>query len=155
MGPSESEPQRAHGGSTTAPGQKLELIEFHWKVNLAIGKAVKRKFRLRKSTDFKRVRRMGKTYAHPLIVLIAHFDDSENSRFAVAAGRSLGKAVQRNRAKRIIREALRSLIPAIKPGWDIILLARRPMNEATLQQSQAALTELLHRARLLNKNDGD
>ena len=98
---------------------------------------------------------MGKSYTHPLIVLIAHPNDLDRSRFGVAAGRSLGKAVQRNRAKRRIREALRPLIPEIEPGWDLIILARRPLQEATLQQCQEILKELLRRARLLKDPHGN
>ncbi|HEX6305187.1 MAG TPA: ribonuclease P protein component [Anaerolineales bacterium] len=110
---------------------------------------MKRRFRLTKSTDFKRVRRMGKSYAHPLLVLIAHPNDLDRSRFGVAAGRSLGKAVQRNRAKRRIREALRPLIPGVEPGWDIIILARGKLLAASFHHCQEALKDLLRRARLL------
>lgn len=77
------------------------------------------------------------------------------SRFAVAAGRSLGKAVQRNRAKRLLREALRPLIPAIATGWDVILLARQPISTSNLSMIQEALLVLLDRARLLNKTNGN
>ncbi|UCF28219.1 MAG: ribonuclease P protein component [Chloroflexota bacterium] len=103
------------------------------------------------STDFERVRRLGKSYAHPFIVLIALPNELDKSRFAVAAGRSIGKAVQRNKAKRILRETLRSLIPTIESGWDIVLLARKPISNAGYQQVQAALSTLLSQANLLEK----
>jgi ribonuclease P protein component len=109
---------------------------------------VKRRFRLTKSTDFKRVRRFGKSYAHPLIVLIALSNDQNHSRFAVSAGRSLGSAVERNRAKRLLRECLRSTLPSIAPGWDILLLARRPLSQARLEDVSQALRALLNRADL-------
>jgi ribonuclease P protein component len=112
---------------------------------------MKRKFRLRKSTDFKRVRRLGKSYAHPLIVLIKHPNEEDISRFGVAAGRSIGNAVKRNRAKRRIREILRLRIPSISSGWDILLLARKPLNNATSAELQAALDRLLKRAGLSTK----
>jgi len=92
---------------------------------------------------------MGKSYAHPLIVLIALHNEKECSRFAVVAGRSLGKAVQRNRAKRLLREALRPLLPSIAPGWDVIFITRRPMDTATFQATQGALQTLLDRAKIL------
>jgi ribonuclease P protein component len=116
---------------------------------------VNRKFRLRKTSDFMRVRRMGKSYAHPLIVLIAHQNDATIPRFAIAAGRSVGKAVQRNRAKRLLREAVRPLIPRIAPGWDIVLLARHPLVEAGYAQVQAALLSLLQKANLLASDNGE
>ena len=91
---------------------------------------------------------MGNSYAHPLIVLIALPNEKERTRFAVVAGRSLGKAVQRNRAKRLLREALRPLLPSIIPGWDVILISRQPMATATFQDIQHALQTLLDRAKL-------
>lgn len=96
-----------------------------------------------------RVRRMGKSYAHPLIVLVALPNQLDRSRFAIAAGRSVGKSVQRNRAKRYLRESLRPLLASIVPGWDVILLARRPILSANLPECRAALLSLLQRAGLI------
>jgi len=111
--------------------------------------AVKRRFRLTRTTDFLRVRQLGKSYAHPLIVLVALPGQQDISRFGVIASRTIGKAVQRNRAKRLMRAAVQSLLPEIKPGWDIVLIARRSLPGAALMQTQAALAALLRRANLL------
>jgi ribonuclease P protein component len=113
---------------------------------------VKRRFRLSKSTDFQRVQRFGKSYSHPLLVLIVLPGQGDTSRFGVAAGRMVGKAVRRNRAKRLIRNAVNSFIPVIKPGWDVIIIARKLMIEATFEQTQSALQSLLYRARLLDES---
>ncbi len=110
---------------------------------------MKRKFRLRKSTEVKRVRRLGKSYAHPLIVLIRHPNDQGFSRFAVSSGRSVGNAVRRNRAKRRIREILRLHQPAIQSGWDILILARKPINRVSFQELEKAIHTVLARAGLL------
>jgi ribonuclease P protein component len=112
---------------------------------------MKRKYRLIKTTDFKRVRRLGKSYAHPLVVLIVHPNTSDRIRVGVAAGRSVGNAVQRNHAKRRLRETIRTILPAIRPGWDIILLARRPIIASTHQQVKTTIYHLLKRARLLEE----
>jgi len=114
---------------------------------------VKRNFRLTRSTDFKRVRRFGKSYAHPLIVLIALPAEGDKTQIGVAAGRSIGNAVQRNRAKRMLREAIRPLFPTIKSGWNIVLLSRRSMTSATLAETQAALNQLFLRAGLVTEID--
>jgi ribonuclease P protein component len=107
---------------------------------------MKRKFRLRKSNDFKRVRRLGKSYAHPFVVLIKHPNEESFSRFGVAAGRSVGNAVKRNRAKRRIREIVRQRIPLIQDGWDLIFLARQSIHRATPAELQTALDGLISRA---------
>ncbi len=111
-------------------------------------RCVKRKFRLTRSTDFKRVRRFGKSYAHPLVVLVALPNELEKTRLAVAAGRSIGGAVERNRAKRLLREAIRPNLSLISPGWDCLFLARRPILAAPFQNIKSAAIDLLHQAPL-------
>lgn len=88
-------------------------------------------------------------------MLVALKNEREQSRFAFAAGRSLGKSVQRNRAKRLLRAALQHHIAWVEPGWDIILLARRPITEANYQDTNAALISLLNRAHLIKKSHDD
>lgn len=111
---------------------------------------MQRKFRLTRSTDFKRVRRSGKSYAHPLVVLMVQGNNQQKLRVGIAAGRTVGSAVQRNRAKRLLREAMRPLIPLTSPGWDLLLIARPALRSAALGEIESALRNLLQRARLLN-----
>jgi ribonuclease P protein component len=121
---------------------------------------VQRKFRLTRSEDFKRVRRSGKSYAHPLVVLIVQAHDQRSTlqsgsvdqprvKVGVAAGRTVGTAVVRNRAKRLLREAMRPLIPNIASGFDLILIARPGLVSASLDDTRRALLTLLQRAQIL------
>lgn len=110
---------------------------------------MKRNFRLTRSIDFKRVRNAGKSYAHPLVVLVASPSTEETLKVGVTAGRSVGGAVERNRAKRLLREAMRLLIPGVRTGWDLILIARKPLATASFDQVQATLLQLMQRAKLL------
>jgi ribonuclease P protein component len=111
------------------------------------------KFRLTRSTDFKRVRRFGKSYAHPLVVLIVQPSDQAKVRVGVTAGKTVGMAVRRNRAKRLLRAAMQSLLPDLVPGSDILLVARPPLPQSTFDQTRAALQFLLQRAGLLTFPD--
>lgn len=111
---------------------------------------MQRKFRLTRSEDFKRVRQSGKSYAHPLIVLIAQANDEMKVRVGVAAGKAVGAAVKRNRAKRLMREAMRPLISSIPSGWDLILIARPKLASCTLADARLALLTILHRAELIS-----
>jgi len=110
---------------------------------------VQRSFRLTRSEDFKRVRRDGKSYAHPLVVLIVQNNDQPRVRVGVAAGKAVGTAVYRNRTKRLLREAMRTLLPNIASGLDLILIARPALASATLADTQSALLNLLQRAKVL------
>ena len=112
---------------------------------------MKRRYRLTRETDFKRVRRYGKSYAHPFVVLITHPNGLNFSRFGISAGGYLGSAVQRNKAKRLIREIIRLIIPDIQPGWDIIIIARRALIDAEYAKIRSALSTLVQKAGVLDK----
>ena len=55
-----------------------------------------------------------------------------------------------NRAKRLLREAMRSLLPSIATHLDLILIARPGLATATLEETRQALLNLLKRAQLLD-----
>lgn len=114
---------------------------------------MKRRFRLTSTTDFKRVRRFGKSYAHPLIVLVVLPNELERVRVGVSAGRSMGNAVQRNRAKRVLRAAIQPYLAALVVGWDCVLIARQPLGAASFGQVQSAISGLLGRAGLLQDSN--
>jgi ribonuclease P protein component len=119
---------------------------------------MQRRFRLRASSDIRRVRQSGKSFAHPLLVLIAARTPGEGGpdgrRIAVTAGGRLGGAVERNRAKRRLREAVRPLLPALAEGWDLLLVARSGALSAPLPDLAGAVRSLCRRAGVLSQ-DGE
>ena len=100
-----------------------------------------------------RVRRFGRSYAHPLIVLIAFQKQECSLRFGFSASRAVGKAVQRNRAKRILKVVIADLVEKITPGWDIMLFARKPIINASFYEIKTAVNALLSRANLMVLDD--
>ncbi|HEY3311668.1 MAG TPA: ribonuclease P protein component [Anaerolineales bacterium] len=110
---------------------------------------MKHRFRLTRSIDFMRVRKQGKSFAHPLIVLVKLPSLEDRPRVGISTSRSVGNAVQRNWAKRLLREAIRPLMPMIPSGWDLVLIARSPLVTARFQDVQTALDGLLRKADLL------
>jgi ribonuclease P protein component len=107
---------------------------------------MQRRFRLHRSGDIQRVRRTGKSYAHPLLVLVAARGDSPEKRLAVTAGKRVGGAVERNRARRRIREAARSLVGSLAEGWDLLLVARSGAKSAPFRDLADAVRDLFRRA---------
>ncbi|HET6845530.1 MAG TPA: ribonuclease P protein component [Anaerolineales bacterium] len=107
---------------------------------------MQRNFRLTRSEDFERVRRSGRSFSHPMMVLVARPSELEHIRVGVVAGRAVGNAIARNRAKRRLREAVRAVQNTVQPGWDIILIARLPLLASASIQVMDALKTLLRRA---------
>jgi ribonuclease P protein component len=105
-----------------------------------------RRFRLTSSTEFKRVRRSGKSYAHPLVILIVNRNHLDRSRFGVTTTRSLGSAVARNKAKRRLRESLRPELNRVESGWDCVWVARPELVDAPWTDLMSAVEDLLDRS---------
>jgi ribonuclease P protein component len=108
-----------------------------------------KRYRLRRSADLEKVRQSGRSWRHPLAILAVGENGLDVSRFAFIASRRVGNAVQRNRAKRLLREAVHQHLPEIKPGWDCIFIARAPLPQAAFADVDTAVHQLLRRAKLL------
>jgi len=114
---------------------------------------VKRKFRLTQTNDFKRVRHTGRSYAHPLAVLVCAKGLAENSRAGIIATRSVGGAVERNRVKRQLRAIIAPYLSELKDPIDFLLIAREKTSQVQFQEIQAAVVELLRKAGLIGSNN--
>jgi ribonuclease P protein component len=116
------------------------------------GTQVKRRFRLARSTDIRRVRHSGRSYAHQLLVLYVLMTELPGVHVCVSAGSGLGNAVKRNRAKRLLRAAMSAMIPLLVPGCELLLVGRPPLVSSTFNEVSEALYLLLKRAALLSEN---
>jgi ribonuclease P protein component len=114
---------------------------------------VKRRYSVRQDQRFRAVRQHGRAYTSDLLVLCALSNDLPYSCFGFAVNSRIGNAVIRNRIKRRLREVMRLRMKRIRPGWDIICIARRPIRSADYLQMEAACARLLRRAHLLAEED--
>lgn len=110
---------------------------------------MKRERRLTKERDFRRVYREGRPWGHPLLVLRAVPNEGRRTRYGFAVGKRLGGAVQRNRVKRLLREAAR--LSSVREGWDVVVVARPPAAKTRFPEMRAALEVLLRRAQVLDQ----
>lgn len=105
---------------------------------------------IKSSCDVQRVFSESRRVAHPLIVaLIAKTPEGRgrSGRVAFVAGKKLGNAVSRNRAKRVMREAVRRA-RVTWPDHDVILIAREGTGDASADALDDAVTQILQRAGL-------
>jgi len=72
-----------------------------------------------------------------------------SGKTAFVAGRRVGGAVLRNRARRILRAAWRELAPQVRDGFDIAIVARGAIRGSKTQDLVAEMEDLLTRARVM------
>jgi ribonuclease P protein component len=115
---------------------------------------VKARYRVRANERFQEIRKEGDAYSDQLLVLCALPNGLPYSRFGFSVSSRIGGAVVRNRIKRRLREAIRLRMDQIKPGWDLVFIARVPIRRADYHQMDAACARLLRRAHLLHEESG-
>ncbi|MCX6005530.1 MAG: ribonuclease P protein component [Chloroflexi bacterium] len=109
-----------------------------------------KKLALTRRAQYLAVYESGKAYASYILVIKMLPNNLETTRVGFSVTKEIGKAVIRNRTKRLLKEIVR--VVDIKTGWDIVFIARRKIVEADYHQLYKAITELLKRADLMEQN---
>jgi len=113
-----------------------------------------RRGRLSRNAEFERVYRQGRSHANRFLVLYA-FPRAEDgiARLGVSVSRRIGGAVDRNRVKRLLREAFAARREAIRSPYDFVIVARSEVRELAARDGlagvSAALDDLLGQAGML------
>ena len=79
---------------------------------------------LTQNRDFRRLYNRGKSFVHPGLCVYTMRNRQNKVRVGITAGKKVGNAVKRNRARRVIREGFRQVLPQINSGVDIVFVAR-------------------------------
>lgn len=105
---------------------------------------------LRTKAEFEQLRQNGKTLNAKICLCSALPNNLNSLRVGLITSRSYGNAVQRNRARRILRAALFHLSSELQPGFDLVLIARPALQSATSLLVVAALRPVLKKLGLLS-----
>ena len=113
----------------------------------------RRRRRVSRSGEFDRVYREGRSHASRHLVVHAFpRSDAAGPRLGVSVGRRVGGAVDRNRLKRLLREAFWKLAPALPSGHDFVIVARPEAGRLAAERGEEGISEalaaVLHAARL-------
>ncbi len=109
---------------------------------------MQRPFRLRHGADFDRLRAQGQRWSHPLVGLTVAPNALEHNRYGFVTSRRQGNAVARNRARRLMREAVRHAHAHLRPGFDLVFVARNAISDHPYSEIKEALDGLFRRAGL-------
>ena len=108
-------------------------------------RARRKRRRLSRSGEFERVYREGRSHAsrHLVVYAFPRSDDETEPRLGISVGRKLGGAVERNRIKRLLREAFWASAGDLTPGHDFVIVARPAAGELAREGGEAAVEQAL------------
>ncbi|RDY25583.1 ribonuclease P protein component [Romboutsia weinsteinii] len=105
---------------------------------------------LKKDSDFRKVYKHGKSIANRYLVMYILKNKSDSSRVGISISKKVGKAITRNRIRRLIKEVYRLDIDSkVKSGYDIVFIARMPSKDATFKDIEKSINTLAKKADIL------
>jgi ribonuclease P protein component len=105
---------------------------------------------LTKPEQYALVYNKGRSWISDLVVMKTRPNSLTFSRYGFSVSKRIGKAVVRNRVKRMLREILR--LTSLDPGWDIIFIARPAAANVDYARLERTIDFLLSQAQLLRSS---
>src|SRR5437660_1987463 len=100
---------------------------------------------LRRPAEFRRVYERRRSVSNDWLIVYARENGLPHLRLGLSVSRKVGKAVRRNRLRRLYREAFRLTRHEMPAGLDLVLIPRRP-DEPPLEELKRALPRLVRQA---------
>ena len=103
---------------------------------------------LRNKEDFSSIYKRGKSVGERYIVLFYKKNNLGYKRIAFLASKKVGNSVERNRARRLMRENYRFLKDDIASGYDLIFIARNSINGKKAYDVEKSMVNSISKAKL-------
>jgi ribonuclease P protein component len=105
-----------------------------------------RELRLKERRRFQEVYRRGRFWTNAEMAVHVLKRPTAEKQFGFVVGKKVGGAVQRNRVRRLLREACRSLVAKVPHGVDVVIVARPVSSQASLAHLSEGMQALFQRA---------
>ena len=106
---------------------------------------------LRRKEDFDRIYRKGKSVGDRYVVVFCLRNGLEFNRITYLASKKVGNSVKRNRARRLMRESMRTSDAEIGQGYDLIIIARNTINGKKCADVKKSIEAALKRLKVIEK----
>ena len=110
---------------------------------------IERRFRLRRTEDFARLRQQGTTTQNRYVLMSRMPNGLTHNRYGLVTSGRVGGAVVRNRTRRLLREVIRALNPQLRTGFDVVLVVRQPLVQQPFDAVTRIVTEMFRQASLM------
>lgn len=109
-----------------------------------------KKHRLTGEDDYGKVFQQGRSFQDDFLVIRVFNSHLPLSRFGFIVSNKISKkATRRNLIKRRLREAARRILDQIKPGYDVVIMAKPEIRGQDFREMSKMLEELLRQAGLI------
>ncbi len=105
-------------------------------------------FTLKRNKEFRYTYRAGKSLGSRSVAMVYAKSRMPHTRVGFSVSKKIGNSVTRNRCKRRMREALYPLLADVRPGYNIVFIAREPVKDEAFLAIRSNMQTLLKRAGL-------
>lgn len=109
-------------------------------------------YRIKKSQEIEQVMKKGRSKANPYFIVYKYAkNNNDNFRIAISVGKKIGKAVERNKVKRYIRNVTTEHKHEMNPNYDYFVIARKGVKDLDYVTFKEKLEQLYKKMNIIPK----